>query len=164
MTDLARIRDRALEIALTYEGEHETPPGSNDGPMIRAFLAAVGVHHPAPWCAAFVGWCYQRAAALLGVALPTGFPVTGLVHAFWGHAAPLWGFREITPAAIACHDSGHGLGHMGIVVAGAADGLVTTFEGNTDRAGSRTGGSAMHQTRPVGYWNLGFVDIGRGDP
>lgn len=158
MTDLARMRDRALELALGEDGTHETPPGSNDGARIREYLSSAGVHHPAPWCVAFVQWCYQHAAS--PGPLPFGWRVTGSAHRFWEACAPRWGFGRPTPGAIALHDAGHGLGHAGIVL---ADGR-RTIEGNTDRGGSRTGGSVMIQDRPAGFWNLGFIDIGRGDP
>lgn len=48
------------------------------------------------------------------------------------------------------HLGEHG-NHTGFVTAVLPDGALATFEGNTDRAGSRTGGQVMHQNRPHGY-------------
>lgn len=59
------IRERALRIAQTQVGVKEDPPGSNWGPKVRRYLAAAGIKVPAPWCAAFVTWCYAQAGKKL---------------------------------------------------------------------------------------------------
>ena len=48
----------ALPIARCEIGVKEHPPGSNDGPRVRAYLDG---HGPEAWCADFGTWCLRRA-------------------------------------------------------------------------------------------------------
>lgn len=50
-----------LDKAKTFLGVTEQAP--NDGPAVKLFLASVGIDQPAPWCAAFVGYCLSAAKA-----------------------------------------------------------------------------------------------------
>ena len=56
------------------------------------------------------------------------------------------------------HDGNNG--HTGIVKTVNRDGTVTTLEGNTNTAGSRTGDGVYERTRLVASINAGFVRIG----
>ncbi len=59
----------ALEVSRgeLARGVREVPPGSNDGPDVRAYRAGCLRHGalihlgPCPWCACFVGWCLDAA-------------------------------------------------------------------------------------------------------
>lgn len=51
-----------LDKAKSYLGVKEVAP--NDGPEVKLFLYSVGITHPAPWCAAFVGYCLTDAGAV----------------------------------------------------------------------------------------------------
>lgn len=64
----------ALDVARSEIGVREDPPGSNDGPRIRAYRAGCERHGkalrlgPTPWCAEFVGWCDAAARGELRLA------------------------------------------------------------------------------------------------
>jgi hypothetical protein len=62
--DLAR---RSLAIAIAEIGKGERG-GDNRGPDVERYIAPA--RPPQNWCAGFVGWCYEQAAAELGIALP----------------------------------------------------------------------------------------------
>ena len=47
--DLASVLEKEI-------GVMEEPPGSNDGPRVREYLASAGIHDPEPWCASFINW------------------------------------------------------------------------------------------------------------
>lgn len=53
-------RARVVEIASSFVGLREKT-GNNDGPLVEAFLASVGLSKGDPWCAAFNYYCYQKA-------------------------------------------------------------------------------------------------------
>src|SRR5262249_7527495 len=58
---------RALAAAESQIGVTEQPPGSNDGPQIAQYRAAVaGSYAGAPWCAYFVSWAAAQAGAPIG--------------------------------------------------------------------------------------------------
>lgn len=57
-----------LDIALSQVGVEEEPHGSNWGTKVKEYLAAAGITVPAPWCMAFVVWCFKHAQHV--------FPVT----------------------------------------------------------------------------------------
>lgn len=54
------FRLQALAVAQQELGVQEVPLGSNTGPRVSQYLKAAGITFPAPWCAAFVTWCYDR--------------------------------------------------------------------------------------------------------
>jgi len=64
MTPLALA---AIRIARSHLGPQETSP--NDGPLVREWLADVGMERPMPWCAAFATWCVRQAAREVGARL-----------------------------------------------------------------------------------------------
>lgn len=144
------LGELALSIALGEAGVKEDPPGSNRGERVDVYLRAAGLD-PAqdsyPWCAAFVSWAIREAA------LRSGGPYR------WRGSASVANLlkrnRSLAvvlpkPGDVFLHLGEHG-NHTGFVTGVTADGALTTFEGNTDRAGSRTGGQVMHQNRPHGY-------------
>ncbi len=61
---------RMLAAAQAEVGHAEHPPGSNDGPRLGTYRAAVaGAAAGQPWCAYFVSWVAAQAGAPLGVRL-----------------------------------------------------------------------------------------------
>lgn len=60
-----RLARRAVEVAASEIGRGEEG-GDNRGPDVIRYCGCDNVF----WCAGFVGWCYQRAAEDLGMALP----------------------------------------------------------------------------------------------
>ncbi len=138
------LREAALQIALSYNGQEEVPRGSNWGPFVQACLALVGINFPAAWCMAFMYRVFHEAAASLGIDCPV--VKSGGVMVCWNKtpaankilkadARP----TNILPGYQFIYDHGKGLGHTGMVVEVFPDGSFSTIEGNTDPAGSRNG-------------------------
>lgn len=57
-----QLQLQSLSVARSLVGVREEPSGSNSGKDVLAFLKSVGIDTPAPWCAAFVYHCIERAA------------------------------------------------------------------------------------------------------
>jgi hypothetical protein len=131
-------------------GVAEQPPGSNDAPRIAQYRQATAGSGVGPWCAYFVSWAAREAGVPIGDA-GQGY---GLVDDVWA-----WGERtgKAIPAAGATPQAGDLIvwdEHIGVVESVAADGTITTIEGNSSDAVSRRtygadGGGA------VGYVRLG---------
>lgn len=146
------VREKALEIALSYEGKEEIPRGSNAGAFVIACLAMVGLDAPNSWCMAYVFRCFREAATALGLACPVNR--TAGVMDCWNKSTPSSRILKadarptnILPGYQFIYDHGKGLGHTGIVVEVLADGSFITIEGNTDPAGSRNGYGVFKRTR-----------------
>src|SRR5579885_2058778 len=56
---------KAVQIAKGWIGQEEVPRGSNWGHFVSQCLAHVGIHSPAPWCAAFVALSVDSASDAL---------------------------------------------------------------------------------------------------
>jgi hypothetical protein len=157
------LKARALEIAKTQIGVQERG-GRNTGPEVDAYLLAVGKGPGFSWCAAFIVWCYAKAARELSY---PGLPIrrTGKVTRLWRTSSGRYGGRAPSVGAIFCHasdpDDPESPGHCGLVVAIHNDGTFTSIEGNTNREGSRDGDSVWQHRRPLTYANLGFLDVAR---
>jgi CHAP domain-containing protein len=165
-----RLLIAAVEFAATQVGVMEVPPGSNRGPVVDEYIRAVGLDPTSryPWCAAFVYFCFERAAGTLGIANPV--IRTGSVLGHWKKAAE----RNITrilqrkalrtpgllrPGLIFVLSTGGGLGHMGLVEQ-VETGRVITIEGNTNDGGSREGVGVFRRSRTIAGINCGFIDYG----
>jgi lysozyme family protein len=159
---------QALQTAATQVGVREVPLGSNRGPRVDQYLEAVepGLR-AAPWCMAFVYWCFGRAAANLNLANPV--PRTAGVKRSWQMAQSLPGLT-ILPAAQAASDpslvvpgmvfyidTGPTTGHSGLV-ADVIGGTLVTIEGNTNEGGSANGiGVFQRSKRKINDISIGFV-------
>ena len=162
----------ALAIGAGEIGTMEVPPGSNRGPKVDQYASSVGLA-PAdrnPWCAAFVYWCFARAAADTDV----GNPVirTGSVLTHWRRAGDA-GIRRVAaaeamgspalvePGFVFIMDYGGGAGHTGFVEQ-VDGGRLVTIEGNTNNDGSREGvGVFRREGRKIASINKGFLDYSR---
>jgi hypothetical protein len=158
-----------LKVAAGQIGVLEVPPGSNSGPDVNRYLAAVNTPSGNPWCAAFVYWCFDQAAKTLNTKNPA--ICTAGVLDMWNQAGAR-GIRRIAsaeasntpgmvqPGMVFVISTGGGHGHAGLVE--SVNGVVlTTIEGNTNEGGSREGiGVFRHQGRRIGQINCGFVDFG----
>ena len=160
----------AIEVARAEIGVREEPPGSNRGRRVDEYLRGVGLD-PAggsfAWCAAFVYFCFGKAAGATGRRNP--LTKTAGVLAHWNRAETS-GARRIKKADAAanpslvrvgqifCIDFGGGAGHTGIVT-GIQSGKLLTIEGNTNDGGSRDGiGVFARQGRTIGSVNKGFLE------
>lgn len=159
---------RVLAIAAGEEARQvrEVPPGSNKGPDVEGYLRSVGLGGGHSWCAAFVYWCFEKAAADLGRANPV-FKTAGCL-AHW-NGAPGKGAQRVTssraqadpgllqPGMVFIMDHGGGFGHTGLVES-VAGGMITTLEGNSNLNGSREGVGVFRLTRKINSINKGFID------
>ncbi len=161
---------RVLEVAASQVGVMEEPPGSNRGARVDEYLRAAGLNPTAgsfAWCAAFVYWCAQQAAAALR--RPNPLIRTAGVLEHWNEAEKQRIPRVLSeqananptlvkPGQIFTLSTGGGHGHMGLI-AQVNGGKLTTIEGNTNDGGSREGvGVFRRESRRIGQINLGFID------
>lgn len=160
---------KALQVAATQIGVREDPRRPNRGPQVDAYVRAVGLDPSGahPWCAAFVVWCFDRAAERVRGTSPVVRSGSVLEHWSRGPAA---GARQLAadvaaadpwqvkPGFIFVIDAGHGRGHMGVVER-TGPGTLVTIEGNTNAAGSREGvGVLRRTTRRIVDVTPGFLD------
>lgn len=143
MTPLA---EQALLIAQEEVGVQEVPLGSNAGPRVLEYLASVGIHGPASWCASFMYWCFLQASMILKVKTPL-FRTGGVLNQ-WGMSKPNQ-VHTPAPGDLFILDEGHGLGHMGIIESIDAKGVLHTIEGNSNNNGSRNGVAVVRHFRFV---------------
>ncbi len=149
MTPLAA---KTLEIAASYIGTHEVPPGSNRGTLIDAWLRRRGLDPTKgsyPWCAAFVSGCIEDAANACAELLK--FRRSASCHRLVELNDPDLYLAAPEPGCVFVHLNADYTGHTGFVELVNDDGTLATIEGNTDAAGGRTGGQVMRQTRAAGY-------------
>lgn len=144
------IREKALRVAIGELGVKEQPTDSNWGPRVKQYLAAAGFKTPAPWCMAFVCWCYQQA----GHKLP--YP-TASVGLFLEWAAKA-GDVVVRPfrGDLVCYrfDADNWPDHIGIVErvlglprVGRPWYWLRTIEGNTAWGNDANGGQVQRRWR-----------------
>lgn len=140
--------DRIAKKAASFVGITESPAGSNDGPMIRRFLAFVGWRKPAAWCAAFA--CFTLKAAEYPLPYKSAW-VPGLE--IWARAHKRWipvGQMPKRGWLVVFEFTGDSVpDHVGIV-ADVLGEYLHTIEGNTSRddGGSQAnGGGVFVRTR-----------------
>jgi len=158
-----------LSAAASQVGVMEDPPGSNRGPQVDQYLRSVGVNPSTgsyPWCAAFVYWSFERAAARVGAANPVVRTAGVLNH--WNKAGEsgarrilpeelLDDFSLLKPGLIFIMSTGGGKGHTGLVEDFRDDRLIT-IEGNTNLPGDREGVGVFRRTgRKISDINKGFI-------
>ena len=98
---LSPLVERTLGIAAAEVGVMEVPPGSNRGPRVDEYLESVGLdpsEDSYPWCAAFVYWTFQKAAAQVGSENPCIRTAGVLDH--WNKAAKAGATRLTSKAVI----------------------------------------------------------------
>lgn len=154
----------ALQIAQGQLGQREKPMGSNRGPMIDQYLAAVGLNPGYAWCQAFVYWCYLQAAEQLNISNPV-VRTAGVLNC-WNKTAIQFKLTKIEalkdtslihPGCQFILNYGKGMGHTGIVerVKGQT---IYTVEGNSNSDGSREGYAVVRQKRNINSALLaGFI-------
>lgn len=125
-----RLARAALEVAICHIGSGEA--SNNCGPFVEMCVAPAKT--PQNWCAGFAGFCYERAAARLGIPLPFR---RSLGAKRLGENVAAVGRRFTDPAEAQPGDlmvfhrgaQGSWMGHVGLVeiVVGR---IVGTVEGN----------------------------------
>jgi hypothetical protein len=137
----ARLKD----VYTSQIGVREQPKGSNWGPEVGRYLKSVNLNVPAPWCAAFVHWCLDKAGIPNSVTAwsPTAHNKNNIVYyqgKFKKEPAPgdvftLW-FPKLKRIA-----------HTGFVDKKINSTIYLSVEGNTNEAGSREGDGVMRRYR-----------------
>lgn len=170
------LRLVALGLAVTQLGVRES--GRNRGREVDAYLRSVGIDPETgsfPWCAAFVHWCFDAAAATLDRQCPvpkTAGVLKALAMAKAGKVTRTE-LATVRPRVLGPDDlpdrghvyyypTGGGRGHCGIVESVTVDDAgihVETCEGNTDASGTREGDGVYRRRRLVlPTWR--FVEYG----
>lgn len=153
----------AVNVAISQLGVMEDPPGSNKGPIVNQYLASVGLPPGLFWCAAFVYWCFDKAAVKNGRANP--LVKTGHVMTHWNKTK---GKKILTAEAVDkpslikpghsfMMNTGGSSGHTGIIEK-VDGGFVHTIEGNSNNAGSRNGIGVFRLQRKIAKINRGFIE------
>lgn len=157
---------KAIAVAESQVGVMEDPPGSNRGTQVNAYLASTNTPPGNYWCAAFVYWCFKKAAAELGIPNPVYKTAGCLDH--WNHtqglkittARAVNNPSLIVPGSIFIKNHGGGFGHTGIVTA-ISGGFIETIEGNSNPNGSSNGiGVFRLQFRKINSIEKGFIIYG----
>jgi hypothetical protein len=124
-----KLTDTTILAARATLGWREDPLGSNDAPFIRAWLADVDVHGPAPWCMAAVFAWFKAGAEALGI--PNPCPRTAGSQTFLSLVPESMRFPEPAPGRVAVwRDAGNpARGHVGVVIDGTLGGFQTSRDG-----------------------------------
>jgi len=135
----AAMREAFVEIARSMIGTVEEG-GNNRGPMVQQFQDAASWLDGTgwAWCAAFVGWCFDRVAEKyhLGFATPEG------AGAFWYED---WGRQQklkiLAPSSTIKRGDLiiYSFSHIDIATQDERDGRYCSVGGNTNSANSRDG-------------------------
>lgn len=165
VTDVApnALLTEAVKVAITQLGVMEEPPGSNKGPMVDQYLASVGLPPGLFWCAAFVYWCFDKAATKTGkknTLVKTGHVMTHWNKTTGKKITTLEAVNKpslIKPGHIFMMNTGGSSGHTGIIEK-VDGGFIHTIEGNSNNAGSRNGIGVFRLQRKISKINRGFIE------
>jgi len=164
----------AINVAITQIGVLEDPLGSNRGPIVDQYQQAIGLNleYGKPgyaWCVAFTYYCYQQAAAEIGLSCNPHIKTAGALD-HWNKSKTKLGITRISriqatadpilirPGALFIIDYGSGLGHTGIVTE-INQGRLVTIEGNTNPGAPSNGiGVFKRSSRKISEINRGFID------
>ena len=163
---------QALRFARIELGILELPLRSNNGPRVSQYLDSVSCPVGQPWCAAFVYWCFQKAANEICTINPLTY--TGHCHTHFNHTqgqriTPEMASQNpalIKPGTIFIIDHGNGKGHTGIIssiehaTTSTESLILTTIEGNTNTTRSREGIGVFQHIRTLPEITLGFINYG----
>lgn len=165
VTDAPRTKGltAVLEVAGSEVGAMEQPPGSNWGPKVKDYLVTTGINFPAAWCAAFVYWCFDKAAENGGKKNPVYKTAGVLMHWNKTDAKKILAKEAIQnpslvkPGHIFIMNFGRGMGHTGLVES-VNGGFINVIEGNTNNNGSREGIGVFRRVRKINSINKGFLE------
>ena len=155
MTALSpRTRAAVLQIAAWQIGVLESPAGSNRVKYNTAYYGREVSGKAYPWCMAFVWWVFQEA----GFHLFKTASCSAFVGQYKAKSPGQIVRANYRPGDIVFFDfSGKNAKteHVGIVESVAADGTLTTIEGNTGTGNDANGGAVMRRKRKQGLVTCG---------
>ena len=137
---MAKTAADVLRIARGQIGYEER--GNNDNKFGRAY----GMNG-CPWCQQFVWWVFRQAG--VGGEMPKT-ATTRVAYPWYKRHRRLVNIRDAKPGDVVWFDFSGSLkpvSHVGIVEKNLGRGRIQTIEGNTNRAGSRTGGGVLRKVR-----------------
>ncbi len=152
-----------VQIAQSQIGVMEEPPGSNRGEKVEEYQASVGLDPGEFWCAAFLYWCFKKAAESLGrknPVLQTGHCMTHWRDTPGKKIAAADAVNKpslIKPGQIFIINTGGSHGHTGLIEK-VDGGFIQTIEGNTNPSGSSNGIGVFRNTRKIAKINRGFIE------
>ena len=150
MKDLkAKTRAALLAIAAWQVGVLESPAGSNKVKYNADFYGWEASGKAYPWCMAFVWWVFREA----GFQLFKTASCTTFVSRYKERSPGQIVRANYRPGDIAFFDftgKRQKTEHVGIVESVAADGALTTIEGNTGAGNDANGGAVMRRVRKQG--------------
>jgi hypothetical protein len=144
------VRAFALALAHAQLGTRENP--NNWGSRVSQFLAAVGWNKPAPWCAAFVIWCTDKAAKSRGAKAGIKRTASCTLFRQWAKRRGFLIERPTPGDIFILWRTVEGVmrpAHMGFVLDVRSDSF-TTVEGNSNNDGSREGKEVVTLRRSFG--------------
>lgn len=140
------VRERVALTYLSQVGVKEAT-GKNDGPRVELYLRSVDLAPGAPWCAAFISWCYT----VNGVDNPR----SGWSPSYFPRAKTIYtrdGEIKATPQQGDVFgiyfSSMKRIAHVGFIHQWDSR-MVVTVEGNTNDDGSREGNRVAIKRRPI---------------
>lgn len=142
-------KNEVLRIAEGELGTKEWPKGTNK----VKYCDWYGLR--GAWCAMFVSWVLAAAGLGLNISTSRGFAYCPSGVSWFKRQGRWQSHPEIGALVFFQFPGGEARpNHVGIVSAIYSDGSIETIEGNTDTAGSPTGGQVMRRRRKafiVGY-------------
>lgn len=135
-----------LQVVYTSQIGVREATGRNDGPQVEAYLKSTQMKRGAPWCAAFVTWCFDQVGIRNAKSAwsPAWFPRSNTI---WRNATG--GMTPTTGDVFGIYYSNlKRIGHVGFVDKWSGN-WVITVEGNTNDALSREGDGVYKRRRNI---------------
>lgn len=151
--ELVRVVALGFALAEVDHGVGEEG-GNNEGERIRQYLAGAGISMAAPWCAAFVDYCFDSVSRMLRTTNPLD-PVK--LEAYVQNYADTLDAAKVDPSVAQPGDlvlysfGGQRWDHIGIVLETPnSDGHFKAVEGNTSDENQRDGDAVAIKRRTLG--------------
>jgi CHAP domain/Putative peptidoglycan binding domain len=145
---------RIARSQIGYEEGH-----NNDTKYGKAY----GMNHVF-WCQQFVWWVFHQASA--GGEMPKT-AVTRVAYPWYRRHRKIVSVRDAQPGDVVWYDFSSKLkpvSHVGIVEKNLGGGRLQTIEGNTNKAGSRSGGAVLRKVRSSRIVAVGRPSYGPAKP
>lgn len=130
------------DISLDYVGTKEAT-GRNDGDTIAKILNSVGINKPAPYCQAYVYYCFDEARKYIlrmcGRIVEIPIPRSAVAQSSFNYASKEGNRVDYEPKVndlIVWKHSSNWTGHVGRIIKVEKNGTVYTVEANTSNGKS----------------------------